>query len=140
MKKIMSIMLLVVLVVLIPSAKALACDCGCDCCNKEKKEEKKSSTAKNATLQKKTNGLLKEVKKCAKENGWVITTEVSKNTKSKLYTNVHFENESAGCYMDLTIRATKKQGVSSAMWWFLSNEDGQWKRTSSEGIMKVLRL
>lgn len=131
MKKIISIMLLVVLAITIATpTTAYACSCTCPCC-------KKKSTA---SFTKQTNALLKPAKSYAKKYGWTVETKVVKKTAKKVYTDVHFVCDKTHRYMDVTIRATKsKSGKITAEWWFKDYNDGKWKRTGITGIKSVLK-
>lgn len=138
MKKILSaIMLLVVLAIAAPATTAYAA-CNCDCCKKEdvKKDDSKKTTNQ---FEKKTKALLKPAKEYAKKYGWKTETSVSKKTKTKLYTKVHFQNDTTHRYMDVVIRTTKKSGETTARWWFKDRDDGKWYQTDLNGIKTVLK-
>ena len=138
-KMIIIVMSLVVMFTLIPAAKAYACECTCDACKncKEKKETKKT-TAKEK-MEKETKKLLKQIKKVAKENGWVIETEVKKSTKKELITTVKITNPEKRMHMDeMEIRSKKSNGVYVADWYFYKESEQAWKHTTSERINKVL--
>lgn len=140
MKKILSlIMLLVVIFTLAPATTALACDCGCDCCNNTSKIVVDAPSKTEKQLAKKTKSFLKPQKSYAKKYGWTTETKVTKKTSSKLYTAVHFHNDTTRYYMDVTIRAIKKNGKITTEWWFKDKNTGKWTRTTPEGVNRVLK-
>ena len=140
MKKALSLIMLLVVSVLIlaPAAKAYACECKCDACKNCKEKETKKTTAKEK-MEKETKKLLKQIKKVAKENGWVIETEVKKSTKKELITTVKITNPEKRMHMDeMEIRSKKSNGVYVADWYFYKESEQTWKHTTSERINKVL--
>ena len=143
MKKIISIVTLLVVVLLaMPANIAYACECGCDC-NKGTTTVATSTvekTKKTTQLEKKTKALLKPEKSYGKKYGWDCTTKVTKKTSKKLYTRVVFHNDTTRMGLDVTIRATKsKSGKVTAAWWFKDKKDGQWYKTTPEGVERVLK-
>ncbi len=138
MKKLLSIIMLLVVLSIMPANEAYACQgcgCGCDQC---KTGDVPVVTIKTKTNQfkKKTKALLKPVKSYGKKYGWTVKTEVIKKTSKKYYTKVVFNCPDMHCYMDVVIRATKKNGKVTAEWWY--KQDGKWYRTTSEGMKKSL--
>ena len=142
MKKIISIVTLLVVVLLaMPANIAYACECGCNC-NKGTTTVATSveKTKKTTQLEKKTKALLKPEKSYGKKYGWDCTTKVTKKTSTKLYTRVVFHNDDTRMGLDVTIRATKsKSGKVTAAWWFRDKKDGQWYKTTPEGVERVLK-
>jgi len=141
MKKLFSILAVAIVIALVaPSITALACDCTCDACKGCKEKEEKSS--KKSKFETETNKLLKQIKKTAKKYGWTISTEVTEQTKKKMVTRVSIvcpdHNGKRVVMDDMEIRATKKNGVVTADWYFFKESESQWKHTSSERICKVL--
>ncbi len=135
-KKILSTMLLlaVVFTMTLTPVQAYACDCGCNCKTSSAQE---TTTKKSNALEKKTNALLKPVKKYAKSYSWATSTKLSRKTSKKRITKVTFKNDVTHYHMTVYIRATKKNGKVDAEWIF--KRDGKWLRTNAELIKGVLK-
>ena len=135
-KKILSTMLLlaVIFTVMTP-VQSYACDCGCNC--KTSSVQETTAKKKSNALEKKSNALLKPVKKYAKSYSWATSTKLSRETSKKRITKVVFKNDVTHYHMTVYIRATKKNGKVDAEWIF--RRDGKWLRTNAELIKGVLK-
>ena len=138
-KKILStIMLLVVVFAIATPVRTYACDCGCNC-KTSSAQTVKAVTSKKKTdaFTKKTNELLKPVKKYGKTYCWSTETKVKKKTSSKQLTKVAFTNATTHYKLTVYIKATKKDGKVSAKWIF--KRDGKWLKTTSTLVKEVLK-